>query len=68
MKDEELKEALSTYEKEVDGNDYIFGQIKINASICKKKHRCFASGVIVLIPMVICLLFLLLMLSGVVTF
>ena len=55
---QDLKAAIKRYSEE---DDMILEQIKINAEICMKKHKCLKLGVILFIPFIICIVATILM-------
>ena len=55
---QDLKDAIKRYSKE---EDMILEQIKINAEICMKKHKCLQLGTIFFIPFIICIVVMILM-------
>ena len=55
---QDLKAAIKRYSEE---DDMILEQIKINAEICMKKHKCLKLGVIFFIPFIICIVAMILM-------
>ena len=55
---QDLKDAIKRYSEE---DDMILEQIKINAEICMKKHKCLKLGIIFFIPFIICIVAMILM-------
>lgn len=55
---QDLKDAIKRYSED---DDMILEQIKINAEICMKKHKCLKLGIIFFIPFIICIVAMILM-------
>ena len=55
---QDLKVAIKRYSKE---EDLILEQIKINAEICMKKHKCLKLSIFFFIPFIVCIVAMILM-------